>query len=405
MMLLRYLSLALFAEPLFAAEPLPFEIKAEKILREYAAGWQWFHPRPAAIPGMGRNGEPLTILTIQKHLGASDHFSGMSTMSSDDLGKTWKGPVEIPELKWVKESETVDIAVADITPGWHRASGKVLAVGAQVRYDKKGTQLEDRKRSHQTAFAVFDPKTGRWSPWKTVRMPAGEKFDFARSACAQWLEMDDGAVLLPFYYGRNAKVPHSVTVAQFRFDGKDLRFLRHGSEHHSSDVRGLVEPSIIRFQNRYYLTIRNDLRGYVTVGGDGLNYAPVKEWRFDDGGELGSYNTQAHWLAHSDGLFLSYTRKGANNDHVFRHRAPLFLAQVDPQTLRVMRRTEKILMPERGATFGNFGAAAMTPSESWVTDTEGMFFEAARRRGAEGATWLARVVWSKPNRLVQGPKR
>ncbi|MFN0168748.1 MAG: hypothetical protein ACKV22_20170 [Bryobacteraceae bacterium] len=147
MLLLRCLPLAVgLAASLAAAEPLPFEIKAEKILREYAAGWQWFHPRPAAIPGMGRNGAPLTILTIQKHLGASDHFSGMSIMSSDDLGRTWKGPVEIPELRWAKESETVDIAVADITPGWHRASGKVLAVGAQVRYDKKGTQLEDRKQ-------------------------------------------------------------------------------------------------------------------------------------------------------------------------------------------------------------------------------------------------------------------
>ncbi len=147
MLLLRYLPLAVgLAASLSAAETLPFEIKAEKILREYAAGWQWFHPRPVAIPGMGRNGAPLTVLTIQKHLATSDHFSGMSAMSSDDLGKTWKGPVEIPELQWVKESETVDIAVADITPGWHRASGKVLAVGAQVRYDKKRTQLDNRQQ-------------------------------------------------------------------------------------------------------------------------------------------------------------------------------------------------------------------------------------------------------------------
>ena len=77
------------------------------------------------------------------------------------------------------------------------------------------------------------------------------------------------------------------------------------------------------------------------------------------------------------------------------------MAQVDPDTLRVMRRTEKILMPERGATFGNFGAAAITPSESWVTDTEGMFFDVARQRGAEGATLLARIIWSKPNAIVR----
>jgi hypothetical protein len=302
----------------------------------------------------------------------------------------------------------VDIAVADVTPGWHAASGKLLAVGARVRYSKKGVQLEDVKRSNQTAYALFDPETRRWQRWATIEMPPDDKFDLARSACAQWLEMEDGTILLPFYYGRSASVPHSVTVAQFQFDvnGK-LRYLRHGSEHHLNEARGFAEPSIVKFQGKYYLTIRSDLRGYVTVSSDGLNYQPVREWRFDDGSELGSYNTQQHWLAHSDGVFLAYTRKGANNDHVFRHRAPLFLAQVDPEALRVMKRTEKILMPERGATLGNFGAAAVTEHESWVTDTEGMFFDTARKHGAEGATFLARVIWSKPNRLAsaQQPSR
>ena len=44
---------------------------------------------------------------------------------------------------------------------------------------------------------------------------------------------------------------------------------------------------------------------------DGLQYGPIHDWTFDDGSDLGSYNTQAHWLVHSDGLFLSYTRRGA----------------------------------------------------------------------------------------------
>ncbi len=82
-----------------------------------------------------------------------------------------------------------------------------------------------------------------------------------------------------------------------------------------------------------------------------------KKWTFDDGKELGSYNTQQHWLTHDDGLFLVYTRRGAGNDHVMRHRAPLFIAQVDPLRLRVIRATERVLIPERGATLGNFGAA------------------------------------------------
>jgi hypothetical protein len=270
-----------------------------------------------------------------------------------------------------------------------------------VRYSKKGEQLDDRPRSHETAYAVFDPAKRKWSPWKTIAMPQeGGQFNFSRSACAQWLELEDGTVLLPFYFGPDAKQPHSVTVARFRFDGRELRYLGHGSEHRLSDVRGLVEPSIVKFGSRYYLTIRNDLRGYVTSSADGLQYDPIRPWTFDDGSELGNYNTQQHWLSHSDGLFLAYTRRGANNDHIMRHRAPLFLAQVDPETLRVMRGTEKILMPERGATFGNFGAAAMTAGESWVTDSEGLFGAAAKKRARDGATLLARVIWGRPNRYL-----
>jgi len=168
-------------------------------------------------------------------------------------------------------------------------------------------------------------------------------------------------------------------------------------------VRGLCEPSLIAFRGRYFLTLRNDERGYVTVSEDGLQFAEPKPWLFDDNADLGSYNTQQHWLAHSDGLFLIYTRRGANNDHIMRHRAPLFMAQVDPATLRVIRRSEKIVVPERGAELGNFGAAAISEAESWITVSEGMFMQDSRARGAEGATFVARVIWAKPNKLATLP--
>ena len=145
--------------------------------------------------------------------------------------------------------------------------------------------------------------------------------------------------------------------------------------------RGLYEPSLAYSRSKYYLTLRNDARAYVAVSEDGLNYAAATPWLFDDGSELGSYNTQAHWLVHSDGLFLSYTRRGANNDHIARNRAPIFLAQVDTDKLRVMRQTEKILLPERGVMLGNFGASNITPDESWVT----IRAERMVRRGLAGS--------------------
>jgi hypothetical protein len=187
------------------------------------------------------------------------------------------------------------------------------------------------------------------------------------------------------------------------FDGKQLRYIRHGNEFDLNVERGLVEPSIVFFGGRYFLTMRNDLRGYVSVSDDGLHFAPMKAWTFDDGEELGSYNTQQHWLAHSAGLFLVYTRRGANNDHIIRHRAPLFMAQVNPQTLQVIRRTERIVIPERGGEFGNFGAAAINANESWITVSEGVWDAASRERGAKGATYVARIIWSKPNQLAPFP--
>jgi hypothetical protein len=189
-----------------------------------------------------------------------------------------------------------------------------------------------------------------------------------------------------------------VTVARCRFDGERLTYLRHGDELTLNVVRGLVEPSLARVGGRYYLTLRNDKAGYVTASDDGLKWAAIKEWTFDDGAPLGSYNTQQHWLAHSDGLFLVYTRRGANNDHIIRHRAPLFAGRVDPERLCVVRASERVVIPERGAEMGNFGVAAVSPGESWVTVSEGLWNDAARQKGADGSTFVARVTWSRPSR-------
>jgi hypothetical protein len=195
-------------------------------------------------------------------------------------------------------------------------------------------------------------------------------------------------------------VDYKVTVLRCSFDGQTLACLETGEELALDGGRGLCEPSLAAFQGRYYLTLRNDARAYITTSEDGLHFAPIRPWTFDDGSDLGSYNTQAHWLVHSHGLFLTYTRRGADNDHIVRNRAPLFVAQVDPAKLQVLRATEKALLPERGVMLGNFGAAAITPAESWVTDAEYILGGKPHPRGANGTVWLGRVRWSLPNGLA-----
>ncbi|WP_422929254.1 GDSL-type esterase/lipase family protein [Singulisphaera sp. PoT] len=375
--------------------PVRFTTELRTILEHDDGQFLWYHPRATAIPGADP-ASPGVLITLQKHLRTSDHYSGMSLLSSNDLGKTWAGPRPVAELDWTHEPGGVDVAVADVTPMLHPRSGKVLAVGAQVRYSSKGEQLEDRPRSNQTAYAVFDPKSGRWTPWRRVEMPADESFNFARSACAQFVVEPDGSVLLPFYVAKSADVPYRVTVVRCAFDGDALTYREHGDVLALDVARGFYEPSLVRLGDRYFLTIRNDLKGYVTSSGDGLHFRPAKAWTFDDGEDLGSYNTQQHWLTHAQGLFLVYTRRGAGNDHIPRHRAPLFIAQVDPERLRVIRATERVLVPERGAELGNFGASSITDRESWVTVAEGIWDDDARRRGAKGAVFSARILWGEP---------
>jgi hypothetical protein len=174
--------------------------------------------------------------------------------------------------------------------------------------------------------------------------------------------------------------------------------MKHGDELAIRGGRGFCEPSLVQHQGKYCLTLRNDEAAYVTTSADGLHFQPPKKWTFDDGQDLGSYNTQAHWLSHGDGLFLSYTRRGANNDHIMRNRAPIFIAQVDPEKLQVLRSTEQAVLPERGVMLGNFGAAAITADESWITDAEYILSATPHAKGADGSTWLGRIRWLESTR-------
>jgi hypothetical protein len=286
--------------------------------------------------------------------------------------------------------------VADVTPGWHAPTGKMIAIGIMLRYNAAGAQLLDQPRSHTCAYATYDPKANRWSRWKELVMPDTDaKFYLVCPGCVQWLVKDDGSILLPIYFRGPTGTDYSTTVLDCTFDGETLKYENHGDELRITGGRGYVEPSLAHFGDRYFLTLRNDARGYVTTSRDGLHYDAPQSWTFDDGTDLGSYNTQAHWLVHGDALFLCYTRRGANNDHIARNRAPLFVAQVDPEKLHVLRSTEKVLMPERGVMLGNFGAACITPDEAWVTDSEFVTDGKVNPRGADGSTFLARVRWAR----------
>lgn len=387
-----------------ASDPLIKNIQRDTVIEGYDGTFCWFHPRAGAVPGAGVGGDPAVIMTMQKWFtSASDYFSGLSVVRTDDLGKTWSAPAEQEALAWREEADGVTVGVCDFTPGWHAPTKRLLGIGHTVRY--KDGKLMPEPRPRETGYAVCDPETMEWTAWRTLKLPEEDRFFSAGSGCAQWMVEGDGSLLVPLYFkGKDEsqwKGIYSSAVMRCDFDGETLTFKELGEPITHDTPRGVYEPSLTKFQGRYFLTLRNDDRGYVTVSEDGLNYAPKKAWTFDDGTELGSYNTQQHWVAHSDGLFLAYTRKGANNDHIMRHRAPLFIAQVNPDNLVVLRDTEQILVPERGATLGNFAVVTVNENESWVTVGEGMSNAHKAGGDANGRVWAARVQWSKPNLLAR----
>ena len=368
----------------------------------------WVHARAGAVPAaVAGSGQPLVVMTLQKlMLSGSDIFYALNEMRSDDGGKTWTEPVEHSTFAREPFSfdgrDDLEMTVCDFTPAWHAKTGKLLGTGHTVVYEDNKVM---KVRPRLTPYSVYDPQSHTWSKWKTIDMPKDAKFANSGAGCVQRFDLPNGDILLPIYFAEIGGKQYSTTVMRCSFDGEEMKYLEHGTELTVDVDRGFPEPSIAHFQGRYFLTLRNDQAGYVTVSDDGLNYAPVKKWTFDDGEELGSYNTQQHWVSHSDALFLVYTRKGADNDHVFRHRAPLFIARVDPDKLQVIRASEQVLVPEKGARLGNFGVTQVSQNETWVTVTEWMQTigpkhndpEKLMAMGADNRVWVAKLLWKKPN--------
>ena len=364
----------------------------------------WCHPRAGIVPGAGQSGLPRVVMTMNTmDLSGSDVFKALHSLKTDDLGKSWTEAKQqdamAPRYETIN-GERRPVAASDFWPGWHAASKTLLGTGHTVVYTPDWHV--DPVRPRHTVYATYDPAADAWRGWRKLPMPDAEKFFNAGAGCTQRLDEPDGTILLPFYFFMPPEKNSQVALMRCAFDGRELKYLEHGNELGvGDDTRGLHEPSLTKLGDQYFLTVRHDKRGYVTRGRDGLHFDRLRTWKFDDGSELGNYNTQQHWVTHGDGLFLVYTRRGLDNDHVFRNRAPLVMAQVDPEKLRVIRSSEQILVPERGARLGNFGVTHVSPHETWVTVAEWMQPRGCEKYGSDGSVYVARIEWKKPNKLFQ----
>ncbi len=337
----------------------------------------------------------MLFSTTDRH--GRDTIGQVVYRTSKDLCATLS-PITMPPGLQVRAAEDGALEAASLGLVYHPQTNTVLGVGCMTQY-KEGHVLGGY--THRAiAYAVLDLKAGEWSSWRAFQ-PPGAVFgkNPAFQPCPQLFVFDDGDVLVPFQWckegGGNSRM-WSGTV-RCSFDGKDLVPGETGNGHSIPVGRGLYEPELVAWKDRFFMTLRaEDKRGYLTQSGDGLHWEEPVPWTWDDGQEVAMDQTQTRLLTHSDGLLLVYTRIRDDNGNVFRHRAPLHCAELDPETLRLKRKTERIIVPNKGLPVGNFYVCPVTPDESWVGVAEW------DRTGSEknGDCLLARIVWSRPNTLV-----
>lgn len=377
---------------------LGFQVERHVVQSGYDGKRCWVHARSGVV--LDETGEvSKVVMTSQKlDVSGSDTFTALCSSFSTNTGRAWTELAPQSGFERWEVGERMEETICDFTPAWHSATKSLLGTGQSVRYEN-GRVMKVRPR--YTAYSVYDQGADAWSPPRRLVMPDEVRFQNCGAGSVQRYDENDGTILLPVYFKKPSGSDYSVTVCRCSFNGEELRYLEHGSELTVKGGRGLYEPSITRVGDRYFLTLRNDQSGYVCTSRDGLHFEDPQPWKFDDGKSLGNYNTQQHWAQHGRRLYLIYTRRGANNDHVFRNRAPLFMAEVDQGSLSIKRSSEIVLVPERGARLGNFGVMKLNDNTTWVVVTEWMqtwrqssvIIPVDNPYGADNSIFVAKINW------------
>ncbi|MBN2579747.1 MAG: exo-alpha-sialidase [Pirellulales bacterium] len=376
-------------------------IERETIFSYAKNGVTWFQPRVCMVPAADGT---FALMTIQTTHG-SDYYGPVHWSISKNLGRSWTKPQPVPSLGRIPRDKGIEEGVCDVVPDYHPKTNTVLAIGHTVNYTQKGFFRNQPPRWPVYAIRSAD---GSWSPQKKLQWDDPRAADLYSCGCCQRVTLPDGDLLIPLYFGTKERPDRSVTTVRCGYDGRTVTIKQVGDEIRHPKGRGMLEPSLVAWGGRFLLTLRaEDGRGYVAVSEDGLHWAEKKPWAWDDGTPLTMSTTQQHWLPHSDGLFLVYTRKAPQNVNVFRWRAPLYVAQVDIASLRLIRATERIVLPLIGdgvkdpknvPRMGNFGVVNASPDESWV-----VVGQCVPARKFRGDTLLARIEWNLPNRLAMPP--
>ena len=331
-------------------------------------------------------------------LSGSDVFRDRYVISSSDGGKTFSPPQLFngrPE-----SCENGVHRVYALNAFYHEKSGTNFAIGRMTSYADEHAPILTGRDMMRALCGTFDAETMRFPSCEVLIPPGTEEMD--NLTFMEPLEEEDGTVLIPAYGRPGKRKQHEVLVCRFAVEDGKLRFLERSPSVARPDLnRGLCEPRLTKLGGVYYLTLRSDEIGWLSKSEDGMHFTAPTEWRWDDGALLTSRNTQQAWLRHPDGLFLVYTRETPHNRHIFRRRAPLFMAQFDEERDCLVKDTEVVAVPEMGARLGNFSVTGIGDHEAWICVCEWMQttgpdpfdHTVCTRYGANNRLWRTRIVW------------
>ncbi len=334
------------------------------------------------------------LLTCQNlNVDGCDDFDCLQVNYSKDGGKTWSGFVPDKAFS-LKTQNEIRIAPSDMTPLYHKATERFIVTGHTVNYfvgESFPIPVLQRKRC--LPYAVFDRKSGKFGKLKELKLSDGIKYYDFGSGCSQCCELDNGELLIPISFREENALKTKIAVIRCSFDGDELKVLSVGGDIEVEEsVRGLAEASIVFYNRKYYLTIRDDDYGYISVSDDGENYSKPEILRWTDGEVVPTYNTQSHWFVCGGKLNLVYTRRDHTNNHIFRHRAPLFAAEFDTEKRGIVKQTEIVVVEQRGARLGNFGVCSINENTALVIASEWMQPAGCEKYGSNNAVWISKIL-------------
>lgn len=348
----------------------------------------YFHPRATVLPAHAPTEAPALLMTLQEIRG-SDYFLPVEFTSSADKGITWSRPEFIPGLGRDDIGDGVSDGVCDVVPDYHAVTGTVLAIGHNVYYkngkllDTLGDFEKDSSTKRLSRVIVYTTRdaAGKWEgARKRLHAPEFSNCSMFSCGCSQKVILPSGELIIPITFGFFGRRDRLVSSLRCAFDGKELLVQESGTRLELPIGRGLLEPSIVNYDGKFFMTIRaEDGHGHLSISEDGLHWGALSPWRWQDGTEVEMSSTQQHWLTLGGKLHLVYTRRNEENEKVVRWRAPVFIAEVAPDQRCLLRHTEQVALPLVGDGVnapqevpfsGNFHPLALSQTEAIITDGE-----------------------------------